>query len=130
VRWSELIVYRLPSKQYVVSKIGRSLVAHKPECGRVYDDMPTWLEAGEEARIRRVPCLECQPLVGDAMDPQTVLEATRYTVLQARDPEQLFQALHNRSGRPAAIVNDVLVQVRSNDLAFGQWVDSQLDRSS
>lgn len=122
-RWSELIVYRLTqSKQYVVWKIGRSLVAHRPDCSRVYPEMPTWLEAGEEAQVHRVPCLECLPEVGDHMDPQTVLEATRYTVLRARDPEQLYQALLNRTQRPTALVEHVVSQVRMNDAVFDGWL--------
>lgn len=121
VRWSELVVYRLPSKRYVVWKIGRSILAHRPECHRVYPDMPTWLEAGEEAQVHREPCPECLPVVGDAMDPQTVLESTRYTVLQARDPEALHRALHNRTGRPAGIVDDVLRQLTQSDQLFADW---------
>lgn len=121
-RWSELVVYRLPSKAYVISKVGRSLIAHTPDCARVYPDMPTWLEAGEEAQVHRVPCLECFPVVGNEMDPQTVLEATRYTVLRARDPEQLYQALLNRTRRPSEIVLEVLRQVQTNDDVFADWL--------
>lgn len=121
-RWSELVVYRLPSQQYVISKVGRSVLAHRPDCVRVTDEMPTWLEAGEEARIHREACLECLPDVGDAMDPQTVLEATRSKVLQARDPDHLFRALmNNRIGRPAPIVSSVLRQLREHDSAFADW---------
>ncbi len=121
-RWSELVVYRLPSNAYVISKIGRSLIAHRPECVRVYPDMPTWLEAGEEATVHRVPCLECLPVVGDQMDPQTVLEATRYTVLRARDPQQLYQALLGRTRRLPAIVSEVIKQVQTTDEAFARWL--------
>jgi hypothetical protein len=122
-RWSELVVYRLTrSKEYVVWKVGRSLVAHRPECHRVYPEMPTWLEAGEEAQVHRVPCLECQPEVGNEMDPQTVLEATRYTVLRARDPEQLYRVLFNRTQRPTQLVTEVIDQVRTHDDAFATWL--------
>jgi hypothetical protein len=122
VRWSELVVYRLPSQQYVISKIGRSVLAHRPDCYRVYPDMPTWLEAGEEAQVHREPCAECLPVVGSGMDPQTVLEATRYTVLQARDPENLYRALHNKRGRTAGIVEDILQQLTVRDQLFADWI--------
>lgn len=121
-RWSELAVYRLPSNRYVIWKIGRSVLAHRPECPRVGKGMVTWLEAGEEARVHREPCLECSPTVGDDMDPHTVLEATRYTVLRARDPQNLLDVLTNSShGKPAPIVSDVLKQVIEHDEKFADW---------
>lgn len=93
MRWSELVVYQLPSNQYVISKIGRSVLAHRPECVLVTDEMVPWLEAEEEALVHRYPCLVCTPLVGDQMDPQTLLEPSRYTVLRARDGEELREVL-------------------------------------
>jgi hypothetical protein len=56
------------------------------------------------------------------MDPQTVLEATRYTVLQARDPENLYRALHNKRGRTAGIVEDILQQLTVRDQLFADWI--------
>lgn len=117
-RWSELVVYRLANGHYLVSKIGRSLIAHDPSCKRVRSEMPTWLEAGEEAQVHRVPCLECMPEVGNQMDPQTVLEATRYTALRASDPEQLYRVLMNRSERPTSLVSHIFEQVRKHDPPF------------
>ena len=82
-RWSELTVYRLRNGEYLLEKVGRSTVCHRPECPRVTRAMPSWLEAREEGRVHRTPCPECQPLVGNAMDPHTRLEAQRYTVMSA-----------------------------------------------
>lgn len=92
-RWSELVVYQLASGQYVISKIGRSVLAHRPDCLLVTDEMVSWLEAEEEAKVHRYPCLECLPEVGNRMDPQTMLEPSRYTVLRARDGEELRSVL-------------------------------------
>lgn len=122
MRWSELVIYRLADGQYVISKVGRTVVAHRPECSRVYPDMPTWLEAGEEAQVHRIGCLECLPEVGDQMDPQTVLEAQRYTVLRAKDPANLQAALADgRTGQLPRLVRDVLTQVQARDEAFATW---------
>ena len=88
-----MVIYQLPSGQYVVSKIGRSVLAHRPDCILVNDDMVPWVEAEEEALVHRYPCLTCGPLVGDQMDPQTMLETSRYTVLRARDGEELHEVL-------------------------------------
>lgn len=122
LRWSEIVIYRLADGQYVISKVGRSVVAHRPECHRVYPDMPTWLEAGEEAQVHRTGCLECQPEVGNRMDPQTVLEAQRYTVLRARSPEELQAVLvGRREGQFPRLIRDVLAQVEAKDSAFTEW---------
>lgn len=70
--------------------------------------MPSWLEAGDEALIHRMPCLECLPTVGDEMDPQTILETTRYTVLQARDAEDVRRILVRGSSSQPVIVRKIL----------------------
>jgi len=101
-RWTELVAYRVVDGSYLLSKVGRSQLAHRPECDRVNRWMVTWSTAGEEARVRRVPCPECAPEVGDRMDPHTVLEATRLTALVAQDiPELTDLLLAGRPGQPA-----------------------------
>lgn len=122
LRWSEIVIYRLAGGQYVISKVGRSVVAHRPDCSKVYPDMPTWLEAGEEAQVHRTGCLECLPEVGDQMDPQTVLEAQRYTVLRAGTPAELQDVLTLRKVGPLPrLVRDVLDRVAASDVAFSLW---------
>jgi hypothetical protein len=111
VRWSELVIYQLPSGEYVVSKIGRSLLAHLPTCRLIRPNMVTWLEAGEEGKIRRVPCLECNPEVGDKMDPQTVLESTRYTILRAKDREELRSVLAQGREHVPELIRRLLADV-------------------
>jgi len=108
MRWSELVIYQLPSGQYVVSKIGRSVLAHRPECLLITDEMVPWLEAEEEAQVHRYPCLTCNPQVGDQMDPQTVLEPSRYTVLRARDGEELRQVLTQGRDHLPGIIRKLL----------------------
>lgn len=124
-RWSELTVYRLANGNYIIAKVGRSTVAHLESCRRAdADRMVRWIEAGEEGRVRRVPCPECQPEVGDRMDPLTLLETSRYTVLQAHNPEDLYQALRGTratEGRPPVVVSEVLRQVANHDPVYAAW---------
>lgn len=114
----------------MVSKIGRSTIAHRETCPQLNKRrMRTWLEAGEESRIRRVPCPVCSPAVGDQMDPQTWLECSRFTVLQARDVEALSKVLlQGRPGEPpqtaerlTGLVRQIVRQLRASDTAFQQW---------
>lgn len=125
-RWTEMTVYRLKSG-YLMAKIGRSLVAHTPSCSKAQPwRMRTWLEGGEEARVQRVPCIECQPAVGDRMDPHTLLETTRYSGIRVMGPATLMTSLlrgrvGDRSNMMAEIVHEIIRQLRQNDPAFEQW---------
>lgn len=129
-RWTELVVYRLRDGSYILSKVGRTTIAHRPECERVTRWMVTWLEAGEEAKVHRYPCVECMPVVGDGMDPHTVLEATRYTALWAHSPDELVSLLlQGRPGQPEqhpghlnGVVARIVDQLVDVDPPFaGQW---------
>ena len=125
-RWTEIVVYLLPDGSYLLSKVGRSTIAHRPDCVRVNRWMVTWLEAEEEARVHRRPCVECMPVVGDEMDPHTVLESTRYTARQAKDSDELLALL--LQGRPGdsplalaalpALVRRIIEQVIEVDSPF------------
>lgn len=125
-RWTELTVYQLKNQAYMVSRVGRSQIAHSPDCPRVTRRMVPYLEAREEARIHRVPCLECNPRVGDAMDPQTLLEPSRYTALQSPDPAGLYEVLAEGSGnRIVGMTLGVLTQLVEADPVFRSWWHSR-----
>jgi hypothetical protein len=116
-RWSELAIYLLPDGTYILSKIGRSLVAHRPECARVTWKMVSWLEAGEEGKVRRVPCVACRPVIGNEMDPHTVLEPSRYSARSAQDAQALLEML--LEGRAVDtlpwVVREALVKATASD---------------
>lgn len=129
-RWAEVTVYRLQSGQYVVYRVGRSTVAHRPDCLRVDSRrMRVWLEAEDEGRVRRVPCLECQPAVGNSMDPHTMLECSMHRVLQAWSPSTLAQILLEGVGRKGAqdprhlqgMTAELVHQLRQADENFQFW---------
>lgn len=99
-RWSELALFQLTTGEYMLSKVGRTSVAHAPECVKVTRRMPSWLDAREEARVRRTPCPECRPQCGDGMDPHTRLEPQRYTamILPSLDEVVLVLSADNQGG--------------------------------
>jgi hypothetical protein len=141
-RWTELTVYRTPvgdevdqpRGMYVVAKVGRSVVAHRPGCekvrGRRYDAIGTLTPGGGSYPV---PCLSCQPDMG-VLDPGTLLERTRHLVLQARTPADLVKVL--LQGRPGAIPTDApptgivaetIRQVRLADPDFDRFCTDTLD---
>ena len=111
-RWSELSVYKADG-QILLHKVGRSRVAHTPDCWRVRPEMPSWLEAEEEGKIRRVPCSECRPIVGDQMDPHTRLEVQRYRVIRASSVDGLIRILTAGEARNPALVARLVSQLYS-----------------
>jgi hypothetical protein len=112
-RWSELVVYRDVDGHLYLHKIGHTAVAHDPSCWRVRPDMPTWLEAGEEGRVRRVACPECRPEVGDVMDPHTRLETQRYRVIRAQSIDGLVNIVKSQQVGSPELVNRIIEQLPS-----------------
>lgn len=129
-RWSELVIYRLPEGRYIVSKIGHSVIAHRENCPRVGKRnwrMLRWIDAGpEEAQIHRVPCPECLPMVTRGIDPQTLLEETRYRVTVAEDYEGLLATL--TEGRAfdslPQLVTEVLRQAYESDSGLMRYTSA------
>lgn len=114
-RWSELAIYKTLGGDYLLEKIGRSSVAHTPECRYVSHRMPSWLEAREEGKHRRTACTECQPLVGDQMDPHTRLEIQRYTVLLASSLDELVDTLVDGRDSLPALITSLVTEARLHD---------------
>lgn len=108
-RWSELVLYRTAGGEYILQKIGRSSVAHDPECELVNHRMPSWLEAREEGKVHRTPCVLCSPAVGDEMDPHTRFEPQRYTVFRAPTLEDVVEYLSD--GRTPAQLPRIIVNL-------------------
>lgn len=141
-RWTELTVYRLPRTPtedpatgiYVMSKVGRSTVAHRAECAKV--DARRMLPVREvslEDLALRSSCLACQP---EAFFDVAWMERTRYTVLQARTPADLAKVLlQGRPGeppasRPTGVVAKAVEQIRLADPDFDHWAADHLSRSA
>ena len=110
-RWSELELYVSTAGEYLVQKIGRTTICHRPECRFVTHRMPSWLEAREEGKVHRTPCLECAPLVGNRMDPHTQLEVQRYTVFRAASMEEVTAILVDGRENVPTLVRALLAKV-------------------
>jgi hypothetical protein len=128
-RWSELVVYRVAGGDYLISKIGRSTVAHRPDCLRVNHRMVTWKAAPQhgEDRVQRVGCRDCHPDLSHGIAADTMLEVTRYRAILAHDAESAAQSL---LGDRAAllmpqIVRDVLAQCAQADPNFSRYADAE-----
>jgi hypothetical protein len=120
-RWSELAVYGLANGSYIHSKVGRSRVVHRPDCGRVDYHMTAWIDLPDDAerQAAKMPCPLCQPAIGASWDPQTMIESTRYTATVVSDPELLARLLTaGRTGKLPFLVTDVITQVCANDPVF------------
>jgi len=127
-RWSELVVYRLTDGTYLISKIGRSTVAHRPDCLRVNHRMIPWSQAAQhdEATIERVPCPDCRPDLSHGIAPDTMLEVQRYRAIAASTAERAAQSLQ---GDRAALmvpqlVRDILAQCAQADECFARYADA------
>lgn len=128
-RWSELVVYRLPDGNYLVSKVARSTVAHRPECARVRKWMVPWKRAADygEERVNRVPCSDCWPNLRPPLDPELRLEVTHYQAFAAPDVESAVRAMGNPKAPTALmpkIVHDVLAQCAQADPCFSRYADA------
>lgn len=126
-RWSELVVYRLEDSTYLISKIGRSSVAHDPTCLRVNHRMIRWDKAAEagEATIPRVPCSDCRPRL-TPMRPDIRLEITRYRASLCQTAESAAESLvEDRAALlMPQIIRDVLAQCASSDPNFARYSEA------
>lgn len=111
-RWVELIVYETSSGSWICQRIGHSTVAHDPACPHVNRRMVPWISAGEESKVHRTPCPECNPAVGDLMDPHTMLESQRYTTLLAESADDLCALLIEGRDRLPTVVEKVVKEIR------------------
>jgi hypothetical protein len=126
-RWSELVVYKLADESYLISKIGRSTLAHRPGCLRVNRRMVTWSAADESERaVARVPCSDCRPDLSAGIPADTVLETTRYRAIAPLDAERAAQVLmEDRTALLVPqIVRDVLSQCAQADPCFARYAEA------
>ncbi len=136
-RWTELVVYRLakameepPAGEYVVGKVGRSVLAHHPSCRLANARVMSRLDPRSVMSPPVIRCLEC-PV--DLASPSTLLERTKYQVLRARTPADLAKVLlQARPGTPApthptGMVAAVFEQVREADQGFDRYCVEHID---
>jgi len=126
-RWSELTVYRLEDGTYLISKVGRSMVAHDPRCLRVNRHMLPWskaIEIGEDLGPR-VPCEDCRPEV-DPIAATALLESTRSRAIIAPTAEHAVETLTESRAQLLLpmLVREVLAQCAQTDSSFARYSDA------
>jgi hypothetical protein len=130
-RWSELVVYRLVDGNYLISKVARSTVAHRPTCLRVRRWMVRWEDAQGtgEGRVNRVPCADCWPPLQPPWDPDLRLEVTHFHAISATDAESAVLAMRSPKADTTLsvpqIVRDVLAQCAQSDPNFARYADAE-----
>jgi hypothetical protein len=123
-RWVEFLLYKSDGGSYILSRVGRSSLYHRPECAVV---------ARNDLRIDRVPaggvpCDMCRPDVSDgALCP----ERPRHWAAMFADPGSLIHALERDgdSGRYVTNVAARLVEmaaVRDKEIAEA-WMSVRVD---
>lgn len=127
-RWSELVVYRLVDGTYLISKVGRSTVAHRPDCLRVNHRMIPWSRAAQygEDREVRTACADCQPDLHPPLDPGLRLEITRYRAIPCPDAESTARSLTESRAvlLMPQLVRDVLAQCVQADPCFARYAEA------
>lgn len=135
-RWSELVVYRLEDGSYLISKIGRSVVAHRPDCFRVNHRMQPWSQARhtEEFLGPRAGCRDCRPNLAHGISDDTVVEVTRYRAMYAENAESVAAALEDPLAAATLpmpkLVRDVLSQCAASDPNFAAYAEAVMAEPS
>jgi len=90
-RWTEMRIYRTAAGAYVFRRTGRSVMYHRPACGRIFGRMDmTMVDEPDEDWI---PCDECLP---DSDDEAVMLESDKEHARMAADVRQLVYAVQQR----------------------------------
>lgn len=119
VRWSELVVYLVSDGSYLISRVGRSVIAHQDGCEEITWRTPRWLDATpEEQQVTRVPCPRCRPRIGSGgIDPTLFVESDRTRVMLPQSVDAMLDVLLD--GRPSdqvpAMILDMLDQLCEAD---------------
>lgn len=115
-----------PAGGYVVAKVGRSQVMHRPDCSRARPSRMMPWTAELAAEQWRVPCLACnpQPTVDDVQG--TLLERDRHSVAQARTARELAMVVlvQITAASVRGMTAEIIHQLRQADPDFNRyWVD-------
>lgn len=97
-RWSEYRLFRTAAGQYVLQKIGRSIVVHNQGCDEIRDDLQLFQmrHPGHDPIDGWWLCDIC---CADGYDITSVLvESDRNWVLVTENPDDVVEALYRRKG--------------------------------
>jgi hypothetical protein len=119
-RWIEFALYKTRGGEYILARVGVSLVFHSAICPLV---ARYGLQEAEVDKIRddAVPCEECSP---DFEEPLLYPEKFRYWTLRSREPEAVLDALY-KSGNDGIKYLTKVAERLLNDAALE---DTEIDQ--
>jgi len=120
-RWTEMTLYRTAKGQYILEKVGRSVMMHMPGCSEIIGDIPRFQteHPGDDPDVGYV-YHGCVPEEYDFT--RLLVENNRYWATVVDDPEKIVEALYRRrkgTRHMPRIGLDLLEQVSLKDPSFG-----------
>jgi hypothetical protein len=118
-RWVEFQLYRTPTGQYVVGRVGYSLLFHSDDCSLVTRNRLSAVDEGTLSSAAQ-PCEKCRPA---RIDPRGVYpETPRYWAVQCETPEAVIASLTQRDTNNSKYLTNVaknlIIAAAVNDLAL------------
>ena len=88
LRWTEITIYRTQAGKYVVHKVGRTVVFHRPneKCTSGVDGRPYMTD-------QHLPCPKCKP---DRGDNRVMTETDRHTVHITETADGVVECAHTQ----------------------------------
>lgn len=127
VRWTEIEIYRTTAGNYVVHRVGASVVYHdaKAHCASGSLTTPAAL-LNEDPNADHEPCDRCRPAPISRLDPKFQIrrEADRHSADPAKTPEELVKRLllqrPNGTSYLSAVARDALTQAARMDAGIAK----------
>jgi hypothetical protein len=94
LRWFEITIYKHVNGRYIVHKVGRTVVYHRPTCATI--DGRDDLQQVDEPADDREPCPKCNP---DATNDPVLLERDKHYVLESDSVQGMIESLHHTDDR-------------------------------
>ncbi len=123
-RWTELSLYKTIGDQYVLEKVGRSVVTHTPGCAEILGKIPRFQDAhpgdDPDEGYQYHDCVE------DTYDfTKLLVEEDRYWASITNDPRKIVDALYRKQEGsrhlPRVSLNLLLDAEKEDPLISGAW---------
>lgn len=126
-RWMELKLFKTTNGVYVLSKIGRSMVVHSPDCEIPRDqfgnrpELPRFQEmhpGADPFTPEFFVCEECEAGGADGDFTRIEIEEDRYFAAHSDDPRDMIEELYRRKGGAKSLQRmavDLLEEASKND---------------
>ncbi len=120
-RWTEMNLYRTTMGEYILEKVGRSVMTHIAGCGEIIGNIPRFQSEhpGDDPDFGYV-YHHCVPEEYDFT--KLLVENDRYWATRVKTPEEIVEALYRRKRgmqHMPRIGLELLEQVSERDPSFG-----------